>query len=163
MDLAELLMFEHAVIRIKSELIGSDNSSFGEMNRFVLKWHANIEDEIFFPTLREQFSENNELVSDVKRIGADHKLIQTLGENLEKWKSEGKEERFRERLDLYVKLLREHNDLEEEALFPYWKILPDEVKAKTMEKTVGAFNPGILGWYCAYTGISERFVDYLKE
>lgn len=163
MDLSELLMLEHAIIRLKSANLHRQDSSFEELNKFVVKWHANIEDEIYFSTLVEQLPDNSDLASSIKRISADHKLIQTLGENLEKWKGEGKVELFKERLALYVKLLREHNDLEEKTVFPHWKVLPSEIRNKTLRKTLESFTHGLLEWYCSYTGISSDFLDYMKE
>lgn len=162
MDLAELLMFEHAVIRVRSEHIEFEGPSFEDMNRFVLKWHASIEDEVLFPILREHFSSRSAIVSDIDRISADHKLIQTLGENLEKWKKEGNEELFNERISLYVRLIREHNDKEEESIFHLWKEISEATRKETMSRAIEAFKSGALEWYTGYTGISQRMLDYIR-
>ena len=162
MDLAELLMFEHAVIRVRSEHIGIEGPFFEDMNRFVLKWHASIEDEVLFPLLQEHFSGKPEIVSDINRIAADHKLIQTLGENLEKWKKEGNSKLFNERIGLYVRLIREHNDKEEESIFHLWKEIPEAARKETMSRAIKALKSGVLDWYTVYTGLSPRMLDYIQ-
>ncbi|MDP8024033.1 MAG: hypothetical protein RAK20_06175, partial [Conexivisphaerales archaeon] len=88
---------------------------------FVVNCHAKHEDEIVFPTLMTKEQKDQEFVNYVRRISADHKLIATLGSNIERWMNEKNYEMLERRVPLYLKTLLEHNLNEEREIFARWK------------------------------------------
>ncbi len=124
MDSVDALLFEHSIIRLKSkELSDIKNAfeSFKNFNDFVINCHARHEDDIVFPILMKKEEKDQEFVKYVMRISADHKLIATLGNNIEKWINEKNFEMLERRIPLYFRTLLEHNLNEEKEIFVRWK------------------------------------------
>ena len=58
-----------------------------------------------------------DLTENIKRISGDHKLLETLAQNLIKWKSQGREDLIDSRIELFFETLMEHNQKEETDVF----------------------------------------------
>ena len=67
----------------------------------------------------------------MERIKADHKLIDTLAQNLLKWSESGNIDLLKERTPLFYRLLTDHNATEETDLFPRWA----DIDKKTLKDT----------------------------
>ncbi len=57
------------------------------------------------------------MVKNIDRISADHKLIETLGNNIVKWINGNDEDMLKRRIPVYWKILSEHNMSEEKTIF----------------------------------------------
>jgi hemerythrin superfamily protein len=124
MDSVDVLLLEHSIIRLKSKELSEIKNAldgFIPFNEFVINCHAKHEDEIVFPILMKKEEDDQEFIKYVKRISADHKLIATLGGNIEKWINEKNFEMLERRIPLYFKTLLEHNLNEEKDIFVRWK------------------------------------------
>ncbi len=106
----DLLYFEHSVLRVRystalSLLNGCEEAAFQllqDTHRFVVDWHAKIEDKYFFPSLGDK----------AKPFSNDHLLI-------EKYGSSAITQRRKDWIERYVKIVLDHNLNEEKELFPY--------------------------------------------
>nr|MCL7344577.1 hemerythrin domain-containing protein [Candidatus Aramenus sulfurataquae] len=120
----DLLYFEHAVLRVRYSIALSlmDNCEekaiqlLQETHRFVVDWHAKIEDKYFFPLLGDK----------ARPFTNDHLLI-------EKYGSSAISQRRRDWIERYVKIVLDHNLNEERELFPILS-LEDNVLEKIFEE-----------------------------
>jgi hemerythrin superfamily protein len=156
-ELSELLMVEHAALRIRlHELLETQSQElFQKANRFVLECHAKVEDEVFFPVLYSQISES------LKKLEADHKLILTLSSSLLNFVKQGKEELFRKRVKTYVTTVLEHNQQEEILVFPYWKSVSNDTAKSALEHVKRIIQAFGVDEYLEFTGMSKQFFDSL--
>jgi hemerythrin superfamily protein len=156
MNVFELLMVEHAVLRIRlSQLTATrDKRLFEVCNRFVLECHARVEDEVAFPLLEKNAPQASRWLG---KLEADHRLISTLAANMVSWIKEGKDDLYERRLDTYIKTVVDHNLAEETLVFPLWKHVADGGDALGRAKAI------IRGFgekeYFEFTGISREFYD----
>lgn len=136
-DAVELLIIEH--LQCKSmrilEGLSPDFDRFESFHDFLVNVHIEIEEKVVFPSLSQPLWEDSrEYRAKIKQISADHKLLDTLAQNLIRWKNSQDEKLYRERLPLYYRLLAEHNEREETDLFGRWKNLDVAVyKTASME------------------------------
>lgn len=163
MDLSELLMVEHSAIRREVRDVRDDFAKFQDLNSFVINYHALIEDEIFFPAISESFKEDDKFVEIVDRISKDHQLISKLGENLTEWHNRGKDDLVRERIQLYIRLLTDHNNSEEKEIFKRWILMDKEKSDEHLRTAIKRIREIGADRYQAFTGISEKFLDYILE
>jgi hemerythrin superfamily protein len=153
-------MVEHAAIRlhlmsIRNSIETSD--SIYELDEFVVKCHARIEDEIVFPELKRllQSSEQGRgLEQTLSRIEADHRLIQKISELIKSATEQGESGVLRKRIMLYCTTVESHNLAEESMIFPHWR----------NEQLLGAESKRIIDGfgrerYFRITGISEKLFD----
>jgi len=139
-DPISLLKFEHAVIRIRSDMAlrtlgcGVGWTLLEELHSFVVGWHARIEDVYVFPLLGDE----------VKPFSNDHMLISKYGDAVIKEKRKDWAER-------YVKILLEHNLNEEERVFRdldtsvMGAILEELLKYEPYERITGVRVKNLLG------------------
>lgn len=157
MNSIELLMVEHAALRLHFRLARDVNSdSIYEVEEFVRNCHARVEDEVIFPKLRE--SGDEKLGKVLSRLEADHKLIDTIGDQIKLRTARGDVETLRKRILLYMSTVESHNSSEESLIFQYWKAGESEERdTKTRaRKIIEEFG---LNRYFAITGISEKLLD----
>lgn len=107
MDLIGLLKLEHAALKIHFYYLQMlpDDAVWREFQRihdFIIKVHARQEDLYVFPLFEEKV---------VHPFSADHKLIESFGDNISR-------ERNRQRIERYIETVIYHNDREEADLFP---------------------------------------------
>ncbi|MFB6491247.1 MAG: hemerythrin domain-containing protein [Thermoproteus sp. AZ2] len=110
MDLIGLLEVEHAVLKTHFYYLQQlpDDVAWRELERiheFLIKVHARMEDLYVFPLFPEKV---------VHPFSADHKLIESFGNNILR-------ERERRRIERYIATVIYHNDHEESDLFPLVK------------------------------------------
>ncbi|MHB2037282.1 MAG: hemerythrin domain-containing protein [Nitrososphaerales archaeon] len=154
MNSVELLMVEHAALRVHFRLAREVNSdSIYEIEEFVRNCHAKVEDEVIFPKLRESGNAKQEQV--LSRLEADHKLIDTIGDQIKLRTAQGDVERLRKRILLYMSTVESHNSSEESLIFQYWKAGEQDATSKA-RKIIEEFG---LNRYFAITGISEKLLD----
>lgn len=159
MDLAELLMVEHSGIRIVAEnnLLQNTDAELIDFNKFLLNIHVKIEESIVFPLLKEN---NKDMTIPIDRLTADHKLIETLFNNLYKWKI-SENPLFELRLPLFYKTLTEHNSLEERSIFPLWKNIDKEEKIISMKNAHEIIDSNDVDNYIKQTGVSKEMLKYI--
>jgi len=160
MNSVELLMMEHAALRLHFRLAREVNSdSIYEVEEFVRKCHARVEDEVIFPKLRE--SGNEKLEQVLPRLEADHKLIVTIGDQIKARTAQGDIETLRKRILLYMSTVESHNSSEESLIFQYWNVGESEERdAKSRaRKIIDEFG---LNRYFAITGISEKLLGSVQ-
>ena len=159
MDVVELLMVEHSGIRIIADnnILEKSSAELIDFNQFLLNIHVNIEESIVFPVLKEN---NETVVKLVDRLIADHKLLETLFNNLYKWKV-SENSLFEVRLPLFYKTLTDHNSLEENEVFPLWRDIGDEEKTISMKNAHEIILSNNIENYIKETGISEKMMKYI--
>jgi hemerythrin superfamily protein len=156
------MMIEHATIRLHLRSIrdsekGSD--SIYDLDEFVTKCHARIEDELIFPRLKETLSsgDNIEVEWNLSRIEADHKLIQKISDQIRAATENGDKEILRKRIMLYCTTVESHNLSEENLIFPYWDIHQEKLGAKKIIDEFGHDR------YFRITGISEKLFHLFPD
>ncbi|MFG1519186.1 MAG: hemerythrin domain-containing protein [Thermoplasmataceae archaeon] len=125
-DLAEILMLEHFAIKNSRWLVDSpfDYERFTKFHSYLRACHIEVEESICFPLLEQtSFPDSTIFNNHVERIKADHKLIDTLAQNILKWYESGNTKTLAERMPLFYRLLVDHNASEETDLFPRWSNL----------------------------------------
>lgn len=163
-DLAEILMTEHLAIRHlrKSFTVTEDIDLFRDFHLYVKECHIEIEEKLLFPVLEaHNWEDSDEFSFKAEQIKADHRLLETLSENLLKWHEKGSTITFGQRFPLYFKLLVEHNSREEDYVFPRWAgITEDELKGtvKEAENIIKSFGKTE---YLNITGMSEKAFEYI--
>lgn len=163
-DLAEILSVEHMAIRHirKSFYLLDDIGPFREFHSYLKESHIVLEEKILVPVLKMvDMPDSGEFRARVDRIMADHRLIQALSENLVKWHEDGDIELFRQRLPLYFRLLSDHNDSEEQAIFPRWREIGRRQAADTIREAASVVESFGMKRYMEVTGISEATYRYL--
>ena len=133
-DLAEILMLEHFAIKDARWLVGGpfDSQRFSRFRSYLKNCHIEVEEKICFPILEGFTFTDSAVFNDrVERIKADHKLIDTLAQNLLKWSESGNSDLLKERTPLFYRLLTDHNATEETDLFPRWA----DIDKKTLKDT----------------------------
>ena len=164
MDVVEVLMTEHTAIRNISGnlMIDSDSSDFQLFVEYLKKCHIEIEEKVFVPVMKQVYNgENADLIKNIDRIMADHKLLETLATNIIKWKNEENSEILKNRVPMFFRLLQDHNNSEEDSLFAYWKNIESEVKKNTVTEVGNIIESFGLNAYSGVTGISRDFFSYV--
>jgi hemerythrin superfamily protein len=157
-------MVEHVSLRLRFKLmreLQNFDTIYG-IEEFVRSSHARVEDEIVFPALRELLlSEGKqELVKNVlSRLEADHRMIDTIGDQIKLRTIQGDAPTLSKRISLYCNTVETHNTTEEVQLFPHWNVKTveeRELSAKALEinRQFG------LNRYYELTGISEQFLRH---
>ncbi len=100
--------------------------------------HARVEDEVVFPHLKEILPTPNkqDLVEIISRLEADHKLIDTIGEQIRLRTAQGSDpETLRKRILLYATTVESHNSSEESLIFHHWESVNEDkvIREKAME------------------------------
>ena len=165
-DLAELLMMEHASIRVISfSSHGMDSlDNFVVFNNYLKNVHIDVEEKILFPLVVDfDWADRKEFEATVNRIKSDHRLIETLAENLIKWKESGKEELIALRLPLFYKTLTDHNNSEEGQIFPRWVYLDSENTRSALREALSVIESNSEELYEKVTGISHDLLDYIRK
>ena len=164
MDVVEVLMTEHSAIRHISNnfTFDSESSDFQVFVEYLKKCHIEIEERVFVPVIKDVYDgKKMDLIRNVDRIMADHRLLETLASNIIKWKDEENFDILKPRVPLFFKLLQDHNTSEEDSLFTYWKDIQDNVKKNTMTEVGNIIESFGLGSYSMITGISKDFFSYV--
>ncbi len=159
MDTVELLMVEHSGIRIiaYNNTLEKSSSELIDFNKFLLNIHVNIEENVVFPLIKENNNSTSKLIDS---LVSDHKLIETLFNNLYKWKL-SENPLFEKRLPLFYKTLTEHNSKEEDLVFPRWKNIKSDIKDTSMKTAHEIILSNDIENYVKETGISQKMMEYI--
>jgi hemerythrin superfamily protein len=164
MNLIELLMAEHASLRVYFRHLRYLNSDFlFELDDFVTNCHARIEDEVLFPEIRAAVTVEREVIENwTKRMEDEHQLLKMLGDKMRLLVAEGNRELDRDKVALYADTLESHNSSEEALIFPRWSAVSGE---RANEATIAALK--ILHEfgterYLRVTGFSQQFLSFLE-
>lgn len=147
-------MIEHAALRVHFHFASDKTDSIYEIEDFVRNCHAKIEDEIVFP----KFQDVPEAKQNLSRLQADHRMIDTIGDQIKLRTTQGELEVLRKRISLYTNVVESHNASEESLVFPYWNVSESEEleaasKAKQIIESFG------LNRYLSVTGISSKLLE----
>jgi hemerythrin superfamily protein len=161
MDIIQQLMVEHAVLRLRFHFARETNfDAIYGLGEFVRACHARIEDELVFPKLKDLLSQDpkEEVIEDLSRLEADHKLIDKIEDQIKLKTIEGDTETLRKRIMLYMNTVESHNSGEESLIFQHWKVSDaeeQEVESRAW-KIIQDFR---VDSYLAITGFSEKLVE----
>lgn len=163
MDLIELLMAEHASLRVYFRHLRYLNSDYiFELDDFVVNCHAKIEDEVVFPELRRVAGKDGGSIEAItKRMEDEHKVLQMLGIGIRVAVAEGDKEIDRSKVMLYADTLESHNSSEETLLFPRWKEVREK-ETQSASKATQMIHDFGLGRYLKVTGFSQEFLSQLR-
>ncbi|MCY0860133.1 MAG: hemerythrin [Sulfolobaceae archaeon] len=109
-DTISLLLFEHAILRVRLPLLlklKEDDlwKEFELLHNFIVNSHARVEDVVVFPLIKQEI---------VKPYANDHLLIKNYGDGILK-------EKRKDWVERYVKIVLDHNKGEEINVFPSLK------------------------------------------
>jgi hemerythrin superfamily protein len=154
MNIIEQLMVEHVALRVHFHFDSDKSDSIYEIEDFVRNCHAKIEDDLVFPKLRNI----PEAKQNLSRLEADHRMIDTIGDQIKLRTTQGELEIFRKRVSLYKNTVESHNASEESLVFPYWNVSETEeheaaTKARDIIESFG------LNRYLSVTGISSKLLE----
>ena len=155
-------MVEHVSLRLRFTLMREHQNfdSIYGIEEFVRSCHARVEDEIVFPVIRELLvSEGKqELVKSIlSRLEADHKMIDTIGDQIKLRTIQGDTPTLSKRISLYCTTVETHNTTEELQLFPHWNTNTEQDR-KLPIKALEIIRQFGLNRYYELTGISEQLL-----
>lgn len=160
-NVIEMLRAEH--VAIKQHVKGIDSSNmydqFLKLKDFLFKVHSMTEDLIFFPRIVSYRRMPEDIIVMVRRLEADHKLLDKLATNIVDWHANGREKLVEDRLKLFFETLLEHNRLEESEIFSRSEVLeyPESLEADTeiwdVVKKYGVSR------YEDYVGVSDEYLS----
>jgi hemerythrin superfamily protein len=133
----EVIMYEHQSIRKLAEVLdhGDKFDEFVLFNKYLKECHMEVEEEVLFPILAQgNFSDSLTFRARIDRVVADHRLIETLASNLQRWYGSGDVVLVWQRMPLYFKLLVEHNATEDSTLFPRWDEISGSITADSVKE-----------------------------
>lgn len=163
-DLAEVLQTEHLAIRHIKKAFEREVAiaEFQDFDRYLKDCHIEIEEKLLFPILKaSDWEDSGEFNATADRIVKDHRLIGTLSDNLMRWYNEGDLHLFSERFQLYFRLLLDHNNSEEELIFPRWAFLPEESLEEAMIEARNIIESYGKTSYLELTGLSSKAYEYI--
>jgi hemerythrin superfamily protein len=156
-------MVEHASLRLQFRFARETNyNTIYELEEFVRTCHAKIEDELVFPKFRETLtrSQKENVVNDLSRLEADHKLIDKIGDQIKSKTIEGDERTLQKRIMLYLNTVETHNSAEENLIFPHWNISGDEERSIKLNALKVIENFGVERYF-EVTGFSQKLFDIM--
>ncbi len=159
MDLVELLMAEHASLRVHlSHFRDAKLDSFFEVDDFVNTGHAMVEDVVVFPLLSGN-ADDSTVVAALNRLEDEHGVLNMLSGNMRAFLAEEIRDLDPSRVALYVDTLESHNASEETTVFRRWRDLSaaqKQVAAARAGEIVDSFG---LDRYLRATGFSREFLS----
>src|SRR5487761_1463553 len=164
MNIIELMMIEHVSLRLHLRFVREKSTdSIYEVEDFVRNCHAKVEDEIVFPKLKQILSLKDEQhVKILSRIEADHRLIETIGEQIKLSTTQAETETLRKKVMLYANTLESHNSSEEELVFPLWQSDGPKDENEVMSRTKKIIEGFGRDKYFRITGISGKLFDLAR-
>ncbi|EQB74149.1 MAG: hypothetical protein AMDU4_FER2C00028G0056 [Ferroplasma sp. Type II] len=158
MDAVELLMHDHASIRITAENDLLNSHDMMDFQLFLMKIHVAVEEKIVFPALVGVVDYNTRKTIDT--LIADHKLLDKFYGNLLKWKEE-ENPLYTNRLPLFYKTLTYHNSQEEKLVFPAWKHMGKEPAERALKEAHEIIESAGIDMYMKETGVSLEMLNYI--
>lgn len=153
MDLVELLMSEHASLRIYfRHLRDMRFDSFFELDDFVINCHARMEDEALFPALNVP----------TKRLQTEHEVLKMLSNGIRVSMAEEKSVLDKNKVALYADTLESHNTSEEKTVFKEWRQVSKDKREEASAQALEIIRSFGLERYLRVTGFSSEFLSLLK-
>ncbi|AKA49187.1 hypothetical protein IX51_08825 [uncultured archaeon] len=159
-NIIEMLKIEHLAIKKYINNITPENryETFLGLKDFVFNVHAMTEDMIFFPRMLAYLRMPDDLQESIKRISADHKLLETLALNLIKWKSQGRDDLIDTRIELFFETLLEHNQKEETEIFNREEVYEYPESYEVNSEVWDIVRRYGVARYEKYVGVSDDFL-----
>lgn len=159
MNIIEQLMAEHSALRVHFRYIGVNPELIYELEDFVRNCHAKIEDDVVFPVMKSLKA--NYIEKTISRLEADHKLIDTIGDQIKQRTVEGDLDVLRKRIQLYANTVLSHNASEESLLFSHWNAgeTVERHSVSSARKIIESFG---FNRYYSTTGISDKFFEKVR-
>ncbi len=101
------------------------------------------------------------MVNRNHNLMADHRLLETLAQNIIKWRDPQNFDIVKERSPLFFKLLVEHNNTEEVSIFPNWKNIDPVQNRDTVSQSKSIIESFGIRRYERITGVSAEFLNYI--
>jgi len=153
MDLVELLMSEHASLRIYfRHLKGMRFDSFFELDGFVNDCHVRMEGEALFPALNVS----------TKRLQTEHEALKMLSNGIRVSVAEDKSELDKNKVALYADTSESHNTSEEKTVFKEWRQVSKDKREEASTRGLEIIGSFGLERYLRITDFSSEFLSLLK-
>ncbi len=130
-----------------------------ELSEFVFKMHAITEDSIFFPRVMAFRRMPDEITGIIKRLSADHLLLEKLHTNMIDWKLHGRDQLYQDRVGLFLETLVEHNMKEEEEVFSRDEVLEYPESLEADQEVWDAVKKYGVTRYEDFVGVSDSFLS----
>ncbi len=158
-------MMEHLALRLHFQFARRTAiwDSIYDVEEFIRNSHAKVEDKVVFPKLQESLKDPNreDLSKIISRLEADHRLIDTIGEQIRLRTVQGSDaETLRKRILLYATTVESHNASEETLIFQYWN--PSTNQDEEIPRAMEIIRDFGLDRYFQITGISESLLKSVK-
>jgi hemerythrin superfamily protein len=160
-------MVEHASLRLRFRVMKEiqNYNSIYAIEEFVRSCHAKVEDDVVFPMLRlilESQGKQAVITNFLNRLGADHRLIDTIGEQIRLRTIEGKSDILEKRILLYCSTVETHNTSEETQIFSYW--IPDAAQEQdAVKRALKIIREFGISRYYDIMGFSEELMKKFEK
>ncbi len=159
MDLVELLMAEHASLRVHlSHFRDAKLGSFFEVDDFVNNCHAKVEDDVLFPALSRSAADST-FITALNRLGEEHRVLNMLSGNMRAFLAEETRELDPSRVALYVDTLESHNASEETTVFRRWRAVSTAQRQEAAARAREIVDSFGLDRYLRATGFSQELLS----
>jgi hemerythrin superfamily protein len=163
-DLAEVLIIDNLTIKRFGETfnVKGEAGDFINFHNFLKNCHMQMEEKVLYPNLRKgNWTDERWLFRKMEQFEGDHKMIDSLGQDIIKWYGEGDMEMLRDHLPLYFKILKDHGNSEESYVFSRWKLLPEAERTDTMKDAMRIVNNFGRKRYAGLTDLSDSAISYI--
>ncbi|MEM0155402.1 MAG: hypothetical protein QW597_02210 [Thermoplasmataceae archaeon] len=163
-DLAEVLIIDNLTIKRFGETfnVKGDVGDFISFHNFLNNCHMRIEEKVLYPNLRKGiWMDERWLFRKMDQFEEDHKLIDSLGQDIIKWYTERNTEMLDEHLPLYFRILRDHGNSEESYVLNRWRLLPQAERTDTMREAMMIINNFGRKRYAELTDLSDSAISYI--
>ena len=163
-DLVEVLIIDHLTIKHAGEIFNPDLEigDFMNFHSYLKECHMEIEEKILFPTLKKgRWGDERWFFTKIDQLISDHRLIDSMVQNVVSWYRSGDMGMVIEHLPLYFKILVDHNNSEESYIFGRWKMISDDERLSAMNEARVVIKNFGLKRYLGVTGLSEGAFMYM--
>ena len=163
-DLAEILIIDHLTIKHSGEIFKPDSEigDFVNFHSYLKECHMQMEEKILFPALkRGTWGDERWFFLKIEQLVEDHKLLDAMIQNIVKWHRTGELDLVKEHIQLYFKILVDHNNSEESYIFSRWKMMPEEEHSAAMMAAREVVRNFGFKRYLGVTGLSEGAFHYM--
>jgi hemerythrin superfamily protein len=163
MNPIELLMAEHATLRVYFRHLRSLNSDYlFEVDDFILGCHARIEDEVVFPALRSIGGDKASTIASVtSKLEEEHRVLQMLSNKMRVQVAETAAQLDRDAIALYASTVESHNSAEETSVFRHWGDVNKEDQAQSADLVRKLISEFGTARYLRATCFSQEFLSLL--
>ena len=113
-----------------------------------------------FPELRKSPGAKD-IERTISRLEADHKLIDTIGDQIKERTVQGDLEMLKKRVHLYASTVISHNASEESLIFEFWNA-NETIESQVVSRARKIIDTFGVGRYFSVTGISEKLLEKVR-